>query len=177
MSVTAIWGIFVWFPKREDTMEENRGGGEEAENHEVKAEEISELAQVWRFHEIFCEQLKSLAAGIEESEVGKWEIRESSTEVVMLVEAGWKEKGVRLTWKEDPMVRYVGFAAEELRIVEEEARGGFWELRCPLERAIRIVASRDPERRGGRREEWNEQYQEMLVDDEDSGRDDRNEAE
>lgn len=64
---------------------------------------------------IFCEQLKRSAAGIEESKAGKWELRESSTEVVMIVEAGWEEGGVRLTWKKDLVVQYVGFAAEELR--------------------------------------------------------------
>lgn len=82
----------------------------------------------------------------------------------MIVEAGWEEKGVRLTWKYDPAVQFVGFAAEELRKVEQEARGGFWELQCPHERAIRIVASRDPEKRGGTKAEWNHQFEEMLVD-------------
>lgn len=52
--------------------------------------------------------------------------------------------------------------------VEQEARGGFWELRSLLERAIRILASRDPERRGGTKAEWNHQFEEMLVDGDDA---------
>ncbi|KAL9033988.1 MAG: hypothetical protein Q9180_005654 [Flavoplaca navasiana] len=143
--------------------------GDKAESEEkadvvARAEVTDELAQVWAFHEIFCEQLTKLAAEIEESKAGKWELRQSSTEVIMIVAAGWEEAGVRLTWREDPRVKYAGFAAGELRSVEQDARGGFWELRCPLERAIRIVASRDPERRGGTREEWNHIYEETLID-------------
>lgn len=132
--------------------------------------------QVWRFHEVFCEQLKTLAVGIEASRVGKWEVRESFAEVVMIVEAGWTEQGVALVWKEEPVGEFVGFAAEELGTVEEEGRDGFWELRCSLERAIRIVASRDLERRG-RKEEWNEALEETLIDDEDDRHDNPLESE
>ncbi|KAL8649860.1 MAG: hypothetical protein Q9226_005404 [Calogaya cf. arnoldii] len=160
----SFWGIFVWFRLRDNKMEEDKSGSITA-----KGEETGELAQAWSFHETFCEQLKRLAADIEESRESKagWELRKSSTEVVMIVEPGWQGNGVRLTWKKDPTMQYVGLAPEELRRVEQESQDGFWELRCPLERAIRIVASRDPERRGGVRAEWNHHFLEMLVDGDD----------
>ncbi|KAL8665143.1 MAG: hypothetical protein Q9168_007771 [Polycauliona sp. 1 TL-2023] len=166
----SFWGILVWFRIRKEMVEEKKTCGDDVRVDETKQEAIGSLAQVWSFHEVFCEYLKILAGGIEDSEAGKWDIRASFTEMVMIIEAEWEEKGVRLTWKNDPGACYVGFATEELRIVETEVQGGFWEMRCPLERAIRIVASRDPERRGGRREEWSHQFEGTLVDDDDAGR-------
>ncbi|KAL8895518.1 MAG: hypothetical protein Q9192_003589 [Flavoplaca navasiana] len=162
-----FWGIPVWFQLHEGKTKEILGDDEEGRNNGAKAEESGALAQIWSFHEMFYDHLKGLTAGIEEGKVDKWEMRASSTEAVMIIELDWEEQGVRLTWKENPAERYVGFAAEELRIVEQKAQGGFWELRCPLERAVRIVASRDFERRGGRREEWNHQFEETLVDGDD----------
>ncbi|KAL8901193.1 MAG: hypothetical protein Q9207_005323 [Kuettlingeria erythrocarpa] len=163
-----FWGIHVMFRHPADEVEGCEDGDEGAAKQVAKA---GELAQMWRFHDVFCEHLKGLAEVIEESKAGKWGVRESFTEVAMIVEAGWREEGVRLVWKDDPTLKYVGFAAEELWTVVEEAQGDFWVLWCPLERAIRIVASRDPERRGGRREEWNEQYEDMLADGEADGDD------
>ncbi|KAI4126070.1 MAG: hypothetical protein LQ338_003958 [Usnochroma carphineum] len=172
-------GYRAWFPRRRadrDVRGGEQGWWREGREGKTKAEETEELVQVWRFHEVFCEQLKTLAVGIEASRVGKWEVRESFAEVVMIVEAGWTEQGVALVWKEEPVGEFVGFAAEELGTVEEEGRDGFWELRCSLERAIRIVASRDLERRG-RKEEWNEALEETLIDDEDDRHDNPLESE
>ncbi|KAL8882750.1 MAG: hypothetical protein Q9198_000302 [Flavoplaca austrocitrina] len=160
----SFWGIFTWLRLRKDEMTGGKAENEDKADVEARVEVTDELAQVWAFHEIFCEQMTKLAAEIDESKAGRWELRQSSTEVIMIVAAGWEEAGVRLTRREDPRVKYARFAAGELRLVEQGARGGFWKLRCPLGRAIRIVASRDPERRGRTREEWNYIYEETLID-------------
>ncbi|KAL9032321.1 MAG: hypothetical protein Q9180_006569 [Flavoplaca navasiana] len=162
-----FWGIPVWLQLYDNKFQKNIGRSEERRNSEPQAEELGDLAQVWSFHEMFCEQLQGLAANIDQSKAGKWELRQSSTEVVMIVDVRWEEKGVRLTWKANPVEHYAGFATHELAMVEQNAQGGFWELHCSLERAIRIVASRDPERRGGRWEAWNHQFEETLVDEDD----------
>ena len=160
-----FWGIHILFPLHEDMAKEDEGGCEETGKGEAKA---GELLRMWKFHDVFCEHLERLVEGIEESEVGKWKVRESFAEVAMILEAGWREEGVRVVWKEDPVLNYVGFAVEELWTVVEKEQGEFWVLWCPLERAIRVIASRDPERRGGRREEWNELFEETLIDDDDA---------
>ena len=92
-----FWGIPVWFQLHENKTRESLGETEEGETNETDAKEVSGVAQVWSFHEMFCDHLKGLTAGIEESEAGRWELRASSTEVVMIVDLEWEEKGVRLT--------------------------------------------------------------------------------
>jgi len=122
--------------------------------------------EIWRFHKVFCEQLKMLATGIEASTMGNWEIRDSFEEVVMLVHEGWKDNGVRLVWRnEDVVGNYIGFGKENVRPVDEEV--GLREVECSLEAGMRIVASRDSERRG-KKEAWNELLEETLIDGEDN---------
>jgi len=107
-----------------------------------------------------------LATGIEASTMGNWEIRDSFEEVVMLVHEGWKDNGVRLVWRnEDVVGNYIGFGKENVRPVDEEV--GLREVECSLEAGMRIVASRDSERRG-KKEAWNELLEETLIDGEDN---------
>jgi len=122
-------------------------------------------SEIWRFHQVFCQELKMLARGIEASIMGNWEIRDSFEEVVMLVHKGWKDNGIRLVWRnKDVMRNYMGFGKEDVRSVDEEV--GLREVKCSLEVGMRIVASRDPKRRG-KKEEWNELLEENLIDGED----------
>lgn len=98
--------------------------------------------------------------------MGNWEIRDSFEEVVMLVHEGWKENGIRLVWKNKDVVRnYIGFGKEDVGPVDEEV--GLREVRCSLEVGMCIVASRDPERRGEKKE-WNELLEETLIDGDDN---------
>ncbi|KAL8978800.1 MAG: hypothetical protein Q9205_005710 [Flavoplaca limonia] len=71
----SFWGIFTWLRLRKDEMTGGKAGSEEKADVEARSEVTDELAQVWAFHEIFCEQLTKLAAEIEDSKAGRWELR------------------------------------------------------------------------------------------------------
>lgn len=92
--------------------------------------------------------------------MGEWKIRDSFVDVVMLVQEAWKYSGVRLVWRsEEVMKDYTGFDKEDIRIVDEEA--GLKEVKCSLEVGMRIVASRDLERRG-KKEGWNDVLETLI---------------
>jgi hypothetical protein len=136
------------------------------------------------FHEVLCEKLCELEKEIPETvpvnphlalsyrlqlqpEVAEYRLRDTFSVVFIVVDIGWRERGVLLVWKsKDDALRHNCEEDEEVTVYNGSDSGDLGQacvFRCPLKRAMQFIVSTDLERAKPQRE-YNEMLQEMLGD-------------
>ena len=85
----------VWFPRRASNRDiSNRSFWKIYLLFQLS--EDGTASKIWKFYQIFCEQLKILAREIKTSTIKNWKIRDSFEEIVMLIHKSWKNNRIRL---------------------------------------------------------------------------------
>lgn len=163
-----------WFPHRAEDKDVSDGS---FFGKFMRFVQPANMEEILCFHRVLCDKLQSLEKDVEDKpfpsdlrpkktrRVGAFKLRETFSIVFIVLDAGWQEHGVLLVWMNKDVAKT--YCSKEGGEISGYVYGDAGDLgdacvfRCPLERAMQIVVSQDPER-AQHRTEYNEVLEETL---------------